>query len=61
MARPKKGEEKDRKATLGLRIMPWMRAGLEKVAKEDRASLSDVAYEALVTYLKRRGIREPQR
>ena len=60
MARPKKGEEKDRGAVVGFRITPWIRAGLDKVAKEDGVSLSDLAHQIFVAYLKRRGIREPQ-
>lgn len=59
MARPKKGEEKDREAIMGFRVTKWVRAGLEKVAKEDKASLADVAHEAFAAYLKRRGVREP--
>ena len=59
MARPKKGEEKDRGAVVGFRIREWIRAGLDRVAKEDNAPLSDIADEAFVAYLKRRGIRAP--
>jgi hypothetical protein len=61
MARPKSGEEKDRPIHMGFRVTKWVRAGLEKIAKEDDAPLSDVCHDALVAYLKRRGIREPQR
>jgi len=59
MARPKAGEEKDRPIHMGFRVSEWVRAGLERIAKEDGAPLSDVCHEALVVYLKRRGIREP--
>jgi hypothetical protein len=58
MARPKAGEEKDRDAHVGVRVKKWIRAGLEKIAKEDGVVLSDVAHEAFAAYLKRRGIRE---
>jgi hypothetical protein len=61
MARPKAGEEKGRKAIMGFRVTKWVRAGIEKVAKEDNVPLADVAHEAFVAYLKRRGIREPLR
>jgi len=40
--------------------MDWVRAGIEKIAKEKGGlPLSDVAHEAFVGYLKRHGIREP--
>lgn len=60
MARPKKGEEKDRPIHMGFRVTEWVRAGIEKVAKDKGGlPLSDVAHEAFVAYLKRHGIREP--
>jgi hypothetical protein len=34
-----------------------LRDGLERVAKEDGVPLSDVCHDAIVAYLKRRGIR----
>jgi hypothetical protein len=60
MARPRIGEEKDRPVHLGVRVSRWVRAGLDKVAKEDDALVSDVVHDVLVAYLKRRGIRGPQ-
>ena len=59
MARPKSGEEKDRPVHLGFRVARWVRAGLEKIAKDDGTPMSDVAHDALVAYLKRRGIKAP--
>ena len=60
MARPKTGEEKKRPVHLGLRVTKWVRAGLDKVAKEDGAVVSDVVHDVLVAYLKRRGVKEPR-
>jgi len=60
MGRPRKGDEKHRGNHMGFRVMDWVRAGIEKIAKEKGGlPLSDVAHEAFVGYLKRHGIREP--
>jgi hypothetical protein len=57
MARPKKGEEKVRPIHLGFRVAEWVRDGLVRLAEKDGVPVSDVANEALVTHLKRRGIK----
>ena len=60
MARPKKGEEKDRPEAVGFRIAVWVRAGLERLAKEQGVPISDVMHDAMEAYLKRHGIKEPR-
>jgi hypothetical protein len=59
MARPKKGQEKHAAAQVAFRIPTWVRAGLDRLSAERRVSLSDIAGEALVAYLKRNGIKAP--
>jgi hypothetical protein len=61
MARPKKGEEKHAEERIGFRVPTWVRAGLDRLSGERKASLSDVATEALVAYLKRQGIKPPEK
>jgi hypothetical protein len=56
MARPKKGEEKVRPIHLGFRVAEWVHGGLGRLAESDGVPVSDLANDALVTYLKRRGI-----
>ena len=56
MARPKKGQEKHAAERVAFRIPIWVRAGLDRLSAERKASLSDIAGEALVTYLKRHGV-----
>jgi predicted transcriptional regulator len=60
MARPKKGEEKDRSEAVGFRISPWVRAGLDRLASEHGIPISDVMHDAMEAYLKRHGIKEPR-
>lgn len=60
MARPRKGEEKHAAERVGFRIPSWVRAGLDQLSAERKASLSDVATEAFVSYLKRHGIKPPE-
>jgi hypothetical protein len=57
MARPRKGEEKNAPERVAFRIPVWVRAGLDRLAAERSAGLSDIANEALVAYLKRHGIK----
>ena len=59
MARPRKGEEKERPVHLGFRVSKWVYAGLQRLANERGGPMSDLAYEALVAYLKRQGIKAP--
>jgi hypothetical protein len=56
MARPKKGEEKVRPIHLGFRVAEWVHGGLGHLAESDGVPVSDLANDALVAYLKRRGI-----
>jgi hypothetical protein len=37
----------------------WVRAGIDRLSAERSASLSDIANEALVAYLKRHGAKPP--
>jgi hypothetical protein len=60
MARPRKGEEKKRPVHLGFRVSKWVYAGLQHVAGEHGRPMSDLAYDALVAYLKRHGVKEPR-
>ena len=59
MARPKKGEEKHAAERVAFRIPLWVRAGIDRLSAERSASLSDIANEALVAYLKRHGVKPP--
>jgi hypothetical protein len=60
MARPKAGEEKHATERVGFRIPKWVRAGLDRIAKQRKAPLTDVMGEALVAYLERHDIKPPQ-
>jgi hypothetical protein len=60
MARPRKGEEKNRPIHMGLRVSEWVRDGLERIAKEKGVSMSDVVYDWVVANLRRHGIKEPR-
>ena len=60
MARPRKGEEKNRPIHMGLRVSEWVRAGLERIAAEKGMTMSDVVYDLVVAHLKRQGIKGPQ-
>jgi len=48
MARPRKGEEKDRPARVSFRIAKGVDEGIRLLAKERGANVSDVAHELLV-------------
>jgi hypothetical protein len=48
MARPKKGEEKHAAERVAFRIPLWVRVGIDRLSAERKASLSDIANEALV-------------
>jgi hypothetical protein len=60
MARPKFGEEKHATERVGFRLPKWVRAGLDRIAKERKAALTDVVGEALVAYLGRHGVKAPE-
>jgi hypothetical protein len=59
MARPKKGQEKHAAERVAFRIPLWMRAGPDRLAAERKAPLSDIANQALASYLERHGIKAP--
>jgi predicted transcriptional regulator len=61
MARPKSGQEKHASKGVAFRIPEWMRAGLDRLAAERNVTLSDIATEALSAYLKRHGIKPPEK
>lgn len=52
-------EEKERPVQLGFRVSKWVYAGLQRLTNERGGPMSDLAYEALVAYLKRQGITAP--
>jgi hypothetical protein len=59
MARPRKGHEKHATERVAFRIPLWVRAGIDRLSAERKASLSDIANEALFAYLKRHGVKPP--
>jgi hypothetical protein len=59
MARPRKGQEKHATERVAFRIPSWVRAGIDHLSAKRNASLSDIANEALVAYLKRHGVKPP--
>jgi hypothetical protein len=61
MARPRKGHEKHAAERAAFRIPSWVRAGIDRLSAERKAALSDIANEALVAYLKRHGIKQPEK
>ena len=61
MARPRKGHEKHATERMAFRVPPWVRAGIDRLCSEREAALSDIANEAFVAYLKRHGIKQPDK
>ena len=59
MARPRKGEEKNAPIMFSVRIPEWVQDGLQQVALERSVTVSEIANDALVAYLKRKGIKPP--
>ncbi len=57
MARPRKGKEKHAEIMLTVRIPAWVHDGLRSLAKEAYGPVSEIANEALVQYLRRKGIK----
>lgn len=53
MARPRKGEEKNAKAVIGLRLPPDLRACIEKLAQKHDRPLSDEIRVALENHCAR--------
>lgn len=60
MARPRKGEEKDRPKHVGLRVATWVHDGVQKLAAEKGLPASEVAHELLEIALGRLGIHRPR-
>jgi predicted HicB family RNase H-like nuclease len=59
MARPKKGEEKHRSASLRFRVREEISAQLRVLAASRRVSIADVAEEALAVGLRQMARRTP--
>jgi hypothetical protein len=57
MARPRKGEEKDRPKHLGFRVATWVYDGVQKLATEKGLPASEVAHDLLEIALGRLGIK----
>jgi hypothetical protein len=60
MARPRKGEEKDRPKHLGFRVATWAHDGVQRLAGESGQPASEVAHDLLEAALRRRGIEPSQ-
>jgi hypothetical protein len=57
MARPRKGEEKDRPKHIGFRTATWVWEGVQRLAAERSQPASEVAHDLLEIALGRFGIR----
>jgi hypothetical protein len=57
MARPRKGEEKNRPIHLGFKVTEEMNAGLRQLAEKRGCLLSDVVVEILEDGLRRASVR----
>jgi len=57
MARPRKGEEKDRPKHLGFRVATWVHDGVQRLAAERGQPASEVAHDLMETALRRYGIK----
>jgi hypothetical protein len=57
MARPRKGEEKDRPKHLGFRVTTWVYDGVQKLAAEEGVPASEIAHELLEIALGSLGIK----
>lgn len=61
MARPRKGEEKDRPKHLGFRVATWVYDGVHQLGAEQSAPASEIAHDLLEIALGRLGIKPPDR
>jgi hypothetical protein len=61
MARPRKGEEKDRPKHLGFRVATWVHDGVHQLAAEQGVPASEIAHDLLEIALGRLGIYPPER
>jgi hypothetical protein len=61
MARPRKGEEKDRPKHLGFRVATWVYDGVHHLAAEQGVPASEVAHDLLEVALGSLGIKPPER
>jgi hypothetical protein len=61
MARPRKGEEKDRPRHLGFRVATWVYDGVQRLATEKGMPASEVAHDLLEIALGRLGIKPEPR
>jgi hypothetical protein len=60
MARPRKGEEKDRPKHIGFRAATWVHEGLQRLAEQRGQPYSEVAHDLMEIALGRFGIKPPQ-
>jgi hypothetical protein len=61
MARPRKGEEKDRPKHLGFRVATWVYDSVHRLAAEQGVPASEIAHDLLEIALGRLGITPPKR
>jgi hypothetical protein len=57
MARPRKGEEKDRPKHLGFRVATWVYESVQRLAAERNQPASEVVHDLVEAALRRRGIK----
>jgi hypothetical protein len=60
MARPRRGEEKDRPKHLGFRVATWVYDGVQRLAEEQGQPASEIAHELLEMALGNLGIKPPK-
>ena len=61
MARPRKGEEKDRLKHIGFRAATWVWDGVQRLAAEQEVPASEVAHDLMEIALGRFGIKPPRK
>jgi hypothetical protein len=61
MARPRKGEEKDRPKHIGFRAATWVWDGLQQLAAKQGQPASEVAHDLMEIALGRFGIKPPKK
>jgi hypothetical protein len=60
MARPRKGEEKDRPKHIGFRAATWVHDGVLQLAEQREQPYSEVAHDLMESALRRLGIKPSQ-
>ena len=61
MARPRKGEEKDRPKHIGFRAATWVWDGVQRLATEQGTPASEVAHDLMEIALGQFGIKPPKK